>query len=129
MSVVSPGSMVDEKISKCVTHAEELETAGQEGVEVQLHKVLLVSLADTVVDPRTVVVHLENAIPTLSAVMCSLRLPSFFSWTLLTVFDLLLQLLTCNWCFHSFLDSSWIGRQTSDVGYDLHYVKTIARNE
>lgn len=44
-------------------------------------------MADTVIDPGAVVVHLENAVATFLAVVSSYRLPSFLSWALLTEFQ------------------------------------------
>ena len=57
----------------------------KERVEVKLHEVLHIALADTVVNPRTMVVHLENTVATFSAVMGSLWLPCLPADTLLTV--------------------------------------------
>ena len=94
-----------------------------------MHEVLLVALTDTVVDPRTVMVHLEDITPQCSAVMRSLRLPCLFlSLPLITVLYLLPQVAMYR-CFHSFFDYAGISRHTSYVSYDLHRVESITCHE
>ena len=50
--------------------------ATHQAVDYELHEVFIVSLAYTVVDPRAVMVHLEDAGATLLAVVCAHRLPA-----------------------------------------------------
>ena len=45
-------------------------------------------MADTVVDPWTVMVHLENTEVALTAVMCTCGLPCLLAFALLAVFHL-----------------------------------------
>ena len=112
-----------------MAHAEELHEAGEHSVEVELHEVFLVALTDAIIDPWTVMVHLEDINSQCSAVMRSLWLPCLFlSLPLITVLYLLSQV-TVYRCFHSFFDYSRIGRHTSYVSYDLHRVESITSHE
>ena len=45
-------------------------------------------MADTVVDPWTVMVHLEDAEVALTAMVSTCRLPCFLAFTLLAIFHL-----------------------------------------
>jgi hypothetical protein len=69
-----------------------------------------------------VVVHFENAEPTLFAVVSSLGLPGVGA-ALLAVFDL--HEFTLEWRFHSFRDASWVGGGSSQVSCNCQRTKTI----
>ena len=70
-------------------HAQERQSARCEHyVHNELEEVLHVAMANTVVDPWTVVVHLEDAEVALTAMVSTCRLPCFLAFALLTVFHL-----------------------------------------
>jgi len=68
--------------------ADAVVDPGAVMVHLEDAEILVVALADAVVDPRAVMVHLEDAEATFLAMMGPDWLPSRRSYALLAVFDL-----------------------------------------
>ena len=129
MSEVSSLPMIDYQVQKCMTHAESLHQSSKTSVEIQLHEIFLVALSNAIIDPWTVMVTLEYADITLSAMVSTLWFPSFLSNTFVAVFYLLHHVFTWKWCLHSFNDTTWICSDTAYVCYHLNEVQSILNNE
>ena len=92
-----------------------------------MEEVLHVSLADAVVDPRAVMVHLKDTEATLAAVMRTHRLPCLFANALLTV--LILKELALEWRSQSFLNATWVRKGSPQVADISHSTEAIEGDE
>ena len=68
-------------------------------------------MADTVVDPRAMMVHLEDTEVALAAVMGSGRLPCFLACALFAVF--VFNVFAHERCFHSLRNAAWVRKRSS----------------
>ena len=84
-------------------------------------------MADAVVNPWAVVVHLEDAELAFAAVMSSSGLPSLFACALFAVLDF--HVLTLERRGHAFLNAAWTAKRSSDVTEVRHYAEAIERNK
>ena len=82
-----------------------------------------VTVPDTVVDPRAMVVHFKNAETTLAAVVGSHRLPRLFAQALLTVFHF--HMLALKRRSHTLGDATRIGKSCTDVADIGHQTEAV----
>lgn len=75
--------MVPKPVAPTASQQSEGDKSTQSCIEKKEQKELLIRQADTVVDPRTMMVHPENTPPTALAVMCAGWLPPIFAKTAL----------------------------------------------
>ena len=77
-----------QQIVKGEEHSEGKNCARNANVDQELQEVLHVAMADTIVDPWTVVVHFEHTEATFATMVRPNRLPRFFVLALFTIFHL-----------------------------------------
>ena len=82
-----------------------------------------VTLPDTVVDPRAMVVHFKNAETTLTAVMSSHRLPRLFAQALLTILHL--HVLALKRRSHALGDATRVCKSCTDVADIGHQTEAV----
>ena len=107
------GAYCCQQVVESKEHQDGEVSRGNANVDDELEEVLEVAHTDTVVDPRAVVVHPEDADATLPAVVGANWLPCFCSLTLFAVFDF--HKLALKWRFHSFFDLTWVRERCSEV--------------
>ena len=96
------GAYCCQQVVESKEHQDGEVGRGNANVNDKLEEVLEVARTDTVVNPRAVVIHPEDADAALSAVVSANRLPCFCSFTLFAVLDF--HKLALKWRFHSFFD-------------------------
>lgn len=107
--------------------AEEGKDRGRKhDVQHELEEVLHVLLTDTVIHPRTVMVHFKDAETTLTAVVGPGRLPSFFTKALGAVFNLIVLALEGR--SEAFRDATWVRKGSPQVAHIGHEAEAIESN-
>lgn len=107
--------------------AEEGKDRGRKhDVQHELEEVLHVLLTDTVIHPRTVMVHFKDTETTLTAVVGPGRLPSFFTKALGAVFNLIVLALEGR--SEAFRDATWVRKGSPQVAHIGHEAEAIESN-
>ena len=96
-------------------HEKRQSCWGKHDVKNELEEVFHVAIADAIINPRTVMVHLMNAESTLTTMMGSLGFPCGFACTFLTV--LVFLVFALEWSCHSFFNSSRVWEGCSQMCY------------
>jgi len=99
------------QLVEAYAHQQRKVDCGNARIAAKLHKVLQIAVPDTVVDPRTMVVHFKHTEPTFTAVVRAGRFPGLWAFALLT--DEHLIILRFERCLHSFRYPPWIDRGSS----------------
>jgi len=112
-----------QQIVKRQHHEQTQHGRGDANVNDELQEVLHVAVANTVVNPGAVVVHLVNTEATLAAVVSPLWFPSLFALALRTA--LYLHVLGLERRLHAFTDASWISKRGPQMANDGHETRAV----
>lgn len=127
---VEAGVLARQQVVERHDAEQRQDCRGKHNVKHELEEVLHVLLADTVVDPRTVVVHLKDTKTALSAVVGPRWLPRFFANALGAVFNFIVLALE-RWS-HALRDASWVcegGPKMADIRHKAEAIESDGPEE